>query len=62
MTVGCGSPYTQSGDSSAITMDGTSYAVTLKRNIQAGYGPINVCVQCKSDNDHQTSNFNNWAI
>ena len=41
-------------------MDDTSYAITLKRNIQDGYGPITVCVQCKST--HQTSNYNNWAI
>ena len=61
---GCGSSYTQTDHSSAITMDGTSYAVTIKRNIQAGYGPVTVCVQCKNSNSAgpQTSNFNNWAI
>lgn len=56
----CTTPYDQASNFGALTMDPTSYAVTIKRNIQAGYGPIGFCLQCKSD--HQTSNHHSWPI
>ena len=40
---GCASPYTPSSDDE-ITIDGSTFAVTLKRNIEAGYGPTTICV------------------
>ena len=39
----CVSPYMPSSDNE-ITIDGSTFAVTLKRNIQAGYGPTTICV------------------
>ena len=44
---GCGSNYSPDTDTS-ISMNTGTFAVTLKRNIQAGYGPIVVCVYCLS--------------
>ena len=45
-------------------MAGTSpFDITLKRNVQAGYGPITICVYCVSDRAGAIAEYyNSWRI
>ena len=45
-------------------MDGTTFAITIKKNIAAGWGATTICVRCVSTATAPDTNFdfNSWRI
>jgi hypothetical protein len=55
----CALPYSQTLYSSAITIDSTTFTITLKRDVTAGWD-TSICIRCASSTD--SSEVTSWAV
>ena len=61
MTNNCYSVYNQALYSSAITIDSTTFTITLKRDVTAGWD-TSICIRCTSAGSTDTSSVTSWAV